>query len=143
MWATVTRALKLAFLSKSGISGGVIAALALAVVALSGALVFGCVLVFVWLSEHFTTFEAAAILTGFFVGLAIIAALAGVLVRRKNMRRAQAQLRAQTAAVFTTPSAISIGYQAGRAIGWRAVLPLALVGLLVFGTGWGSSHRAD
>jgi hypothetical protein len=95
-----------------------------------------------------------AAIAGLIVGCAYLV-IAGAVIARFMVirRRIAAEARAQLAAAKASasgpaswpidPAMITVGLQIGRAIGWRRVLPLAVVGLLAFGLASSRSHTAD
>ncbi len=139
MFARITQSLKLALASKTGVSSGLIVFAVIAALSAIMAFVFACVVAFIWLSQRFTTFEAAGILAGSFLALAVVTAIAALVIRQRNMHRASLALRAQASALLAEPRVMAAGYQIGRALGWKTVLPVALVALAIFGVARGRS----
>jgi hypothetical protein len=58
-----------------------------------------------------------------------------VLVRRRNIQRAQRELEVRKAAdaSLLDPKLLAVGYQIGEAIGWRRLASLVAAGLLAAG----------
>jgi hypothetical protein len=127
------RDLALAVQSRSGITAGFLIWIFVAAFALSTAFVFFCVAAYVWLSLQFGGVYAGLIVAGFFVLVALIAAIVAAAARRRARERAILQ-RAARAHASTSwlldPKILAAAMQAGRAIGWQRIVPLALLGFL-------------
>jgi hypothetical protein len=127
------RDLALAVQSRSGITPGLIVWIFVAAFALSSAFVFLCIAAYVWLSQLFGGIFAGLIVAGFFVLVALIAAIASATTRRRARERAilQRAARAQASSAWLLdPKILATAMQAGRAIGWQRIVPLALLGFL-------------
>jgi hypothetical protein len=118
---------------------GVVAAAASGVAA-----IFLVIAAFVWLSHRYGITIASLALGIFFLVVALIAFFACVMVRRRNIQRAQRELEMHKAANanLLDPKLLAIGYQIGDAIGWRRLASLVAVGLLAAGVAreW-TGHR--
>jgi uncharacterized membrane protein len=116
-----------------GFSIQVLIWLTIAVVAAVAAFSFLCVAAFLWLANRYGGVSGGLILTGFFILIAGIALLASLLTRQRIRQRARQQLAARQQANLLDPKLLAIGYQIGRAIGWRKLLSLAAVAVLAAG----------
>jgi hypothetical protein len=127
------RDLALAVQSRSGITAGLVIWVFVAAFALSTAFVFLCVAAYAWLSQAFGGIYAGLIVAGFFILVALIASIAGAVTRRRARERAilQRAARAQASSSWLLdPKILATAMQAGRAIGWQRIVPLALLGFL-------------
>ena len=127
------RDLALAVQSRSGITAGLLIWVFVAAFALSIAFVFLCVAGYAWLSQAFGGIYAGLIVAGFFILVALIAAIAAAATRRRARERAilQRAARAQASSSWLLdPKILATAMQAGRAIGWQRIVPLALLGFL-------------
>ena len=107
---------------------GVIAAVAVVI-----ALVFFLIAAFIWLADRYTPLTAGLVLGGIFLLVALIALMACLVVRSRNMERARLELAARSSTNFLDPKLMAMGFQVGQAIGWRRLASLAAVGLLAAG----------
>src|SRR6202035_1307754 len=89
------------------------------------AAIFLVIAAFVWLSHHYGITIASLALGIFFLVVALIAFFACVMVRRRNIQRAQRELEMHKAANanLLDPKLLAIGYKIGDAIGWRRLAP--------------------
>jgi Ca2+/Na+ antiporter len=127
------RDLALAVQSRSGITAGLVIWVFVAAFALSTAFVFLCVAAYAWLSQAFGGIYAGLIVAGFFILVALIASIAGAVTRRRARERAILQRAARAHANSSwllDPKILATAMQAGRAIGWQRIVPLALLGFL-------------
>ena len=127
------RYLELTIKSKIGLSSGVIV---WALVAVAGAAVTAFFLifaVFIWLAERYDPLAAALILCGFFLLLAILAAVLTLVSHHRTVERAKLALRAQSKTLWYDPKFLATGLQIGRSLGWRKLVPLIAVGVLAAG----------
>ena len=76
---------------------------------------------------------AGLVLGLFFLLIALIALVACLLTRRRNMERARLELAARSNANWLDPKLMGVGFQLGQAIGWRRLAALAAVALLAAG----------
>ena len=118
---------------------GVVAGIAFAVT-----LVLLTVAAFIWLERVYDSLTAALVLSGFYLLVAIVAAVTLAVSRRRTMERARLQLAARKAQPWIDPRLLAIGLELGRSIGWKKGLPLAAVGVIAAGIAreW-SAHHAD
>jgi hypothetical protein len=119
---------------RTGLGAGVIICGITAVFGAALALIFLLVAAFVWLTDRYDNIVAALVLGGFFVLLAVIAAIACATIRRGNIRRAQRELeirrRAAAQASLIDPGLLAIGQQIAQTMGWRRAASLTAVALL-------------
>ena len=89
---------------------------------------------FIWLADEFDGVTAGLVLGGFFALVAVIAVVACLMIRQRNMERARLELAARSSnTAWLDPKLMAVGYQVGQAIGWRKLVSLAAVGLLAAG----------
>jgi hypothetical protein len=130
--------------ARTGFSTQVVVWSVIAAIAAMVALVFLCIAAFIWLADRYDAVIAAVLLGFFFVLLALIALLAGMLARRRNQARARLELAARSNAGWLDPKLMAVGLQVGQAIGWRRLASLAAVALVAAGLAkeWSSRDRA-
>ena len=107
----------------------------IAVESLALALGFLCTAAFVWLASRTDAVTAGLTLGGVFLLIAIIAAIAGWIARRRNIERARRELAARSPAGWLDPKYLAVGMEIGRTLGWRRIVTLAAVGVLAAGLG--------
>src|SRR5262245_18353542 len=90
------RYLELQARSRTGLSGGVIAAAVIGMVA--GLITLGLAVtsLFIWLAEVYTPLTAALILTGGFLLITVIALVGCVVLQRRNAEQARLALAARS-----------------------------------------------
>jgi Ca2+/Na+ antiporter len=120
---------------RSGLGASAVIWAVVAAIASTLALLFLLIAAFVWLSHRYDTMTAGVVLGALFLAIGLIAILACVLTRRRNIERArrELELRGSAATSLLDPKLIAMGYQVGQAIGWRRLAGLAGVGLLAAG----------
>ncbi|HEY2229184.1 MAG TPA: phage holin family protein [Xanthobacteraceae bacterium] len=120
--------------AKTGFGPQLIVWFLIALTSLGLGLVFLCVAAFVWLAHRYDGVTAGLVLAGFFLIVAIIAAFAGLLARRRNRERARLELAARSrAASWLDPKLLAVGLEIGRTIGWRRIVTLAAAALVAAG----------
>src|SRR3984957_15418422 len=127
------RDLALTVQSRSGVTAGLVIWVFVAAFALSTAFVFLCIAAYAWLSQAFGGIYAGLIVAGFFILVTLIASIAAAVTRRRARERAilQRAARAQASSSWLLdPKILATAMQAGRAIGWRRIVPLAFLGVL-------------
>ena len=124
--------LTLAIQAKSGASLALLVCIVVALMAGLTALAFLCVAGYVWLSLQLGAIDAGLVMAGASLLIAAIAALAGVVSRRRARERAilARAARAHASSWLLDPKVLGIAMQAGRALGWERIIPVALLGLL-------------
>jgi hypothetical protein len=105
----------------------------IAAVSLALAVGFLCAAAFVWLAGRYDAVTAGLMLGGVFLSIAIIAAVAGWIARRRNIERARRELAARSHAGWLDPKFLAVGIEIGRTLGWRRLMTLAAAGLLAAG----------
>jgi Na+-translocating ferredoxin:NAD+ oxidoreductase RnfE subunit len=120
---------------RTGYSSEVVVWAAIAVVAATVALVFLLIAAFVWLAARYDSLTAGLVLGGIFVVIALVAVIACLVTRRRNIERARLELAARNSASanWLDPKLLGVGFQIGQAIGWRKLAALAAVGLVTAG----------
>jgi hypothetical protein len=118
--------------ARTGFSSQVAVWGAIAVVAAVVAAVFLLVTAFIWLAQRYDSLTAALALGSVFIVVALIAFLACLITRRRNVARARLELAARNSAGtgFLDPKLLGVGLQIGQAIGWRRIIALGAVGVL-------------
>ena len=118
--------------AKTGLSSGFLISLAVAGGAAGLAFVFLCVTGYAWLSIPLGPVFGGLAMAGFFLLIAVIGAVASALARDRTRQRAivERAARAQGTRALIDPKMLSVAMQAGRALGWQRLIPLALLGLL-------------
>jgi type VI protein secretion system component VasK len=120
---------------RTGFGSQVVVWAVIAAVASTVALVFLLTAAFVWLADRYDSLTAGLVLGGVFVLIALIAVIACIVTRRRNMERARLELAARSSANANLfdPKLLGVGFQIGQAIGWRKLAALAAVGLVAAG----------
>jgi hypothetical protein len=138
--------------AKTGVSGGVVVGAVLAAFGAVATLVWLSVTLFIWIVQRYDDpMLAGLVLSGLYLAITIIAAVAAVVARRVNQRRAEEALQARKSALSSTlltgglaPTLLSAGLSVGQSIGWRRIVMLAGVALLAAGVAreW-TAHQAE
>ena len=121
--------------ARTGLGPQLVVWFLIAVLSLALALGFLCAAAFVWLAGRYDAVTAGLMLGGVFLSIAIIAAVACLMARLRNIERARRELAARSQASWLDPKFVAIGVEIGRALGWRRLMALAAVGLLAAGLG--------
>src|SRR5712691_7599382 len=117
-----------------GWSGAFVIWAIIAAIASMVALVFLLLAAFIWLADRYDALIAGLVLACFFILIALIAIVACLIARRRNMERARLELAARSSNTnWLDPKLMAMGFQIGQAIGWRKLASLAAVGLLAAG----------
>jgi len=104
---------------RTGVSGWVLAWALIAAAAAAAAAVFLLVAAFVWLADRYGSLTAGVVLGCAFALIALIALLACLMTRRRNIERARLELAARNTTSWLDPKLVAVGVQIGQAIGWR------------------------
>jgi len=107
----------------------------IAVASLALGLGFLCIAAFVWLARRTDAVTAGLMLGGGFLIVAIIAAVACRIARRRNSERARRELAARSYASWLDPKFVTVGIEIGRTLGWRRIATLAAAAVLALGLG--------
>jgi hypothetical protein len=102
----------------------------------AGAAVWLSIAAFVWLTQRYDTTTVAAALGGVFLLISIAALLACIIMHRRSVANAEAREKANAAAEQTPswlldPRMAAIGLEFGRVIGFKRLIPIAAVGILL------------
>jgi hypothetical protein len=118
--------------AKTGLSNGLLISLVVASGGAALAFVFLCVAGYAWMSIQLGPVFGGLALAGVFLLIAVIGVAASALARGRTRHRAimERATRAQGATALIDPKVLSVAMQTGRALGWRRLIPLALLGLL-------------
>jgi hypothetical protein len=118
--------------AKTGLSSGFVISLAVAGIVALLAFIFLCVTGYVWLSIELGPVFGGLAMAGVFLLIGVLSAAASALARDRTRHQAivERAARAQGARALIDPKVLSIAMQAGRALGWQRLIPLALLGFL-------------
>ena len=119
--------------AKTGLSVGFLISLAVAGGAAVLGFVFLCVTGYAWLSIQLGPVFGGLVMAGVYLLIAVIGAAASALTRDRTRQRAivERAARAQGTTALIDPKVLNVAIQAGRALGWQRLIPLALLGFLV------------
>ena len=115
---------------RTGVSGWVLVLAIIAAAAAVAAVIFLLVAAFVWLADRYGSLTAGVVLGCAFALIALIALLACLIARRRNMQRARLELAARNSASWLDPKLVAVGVQIGQALGWRRLASLAALAVL-------------
>lgn len=132
---------KLAVQSKTGATPGVFIWLALAALAALTAFAFLCVAAYDWLASLFGSVYGGLIVAGFFILVALVAALVAAASRRHARERAilERAAHAHAGSWLLDPRILATTIQLGRTLGWQRLVPVALLGVLA--AQWAREYR--
>ena len=133
----------LAIQARSGASAALFVWMAIIAFASLSAFVFLCVAAYDWLSLQLGGVLAGLIMAGIFVLIAAIGAIFSAFARRRARERAILERAARARASSSwllDPKIVTVAVEAGRALGWQRILPVALLGLMA--AQWTREHRA-
>jgi hypothetical protein len=118
--------------SRTGLSVGFLISLAVAGCAALVAFIFFCVTGYAWLSIQLGPVFGGLAMAGVFLLIAVVGAAASAIARARTRQRAvmERTARPQGIGAWIDPKALSLAMQAGRALGWQRLVPLALLGFL-------------
>src|SRR5499426_1401424 len=115
---------------RTGVSGPVLVWAIIAAAAAAAAVVFLLVAAFVWLADVYDGLTAGVVLGCAFALIALIALVACLMTRRRNMERARLELAARSSTSWLDPKLVAVGLQIRQAIGWRRLASLAALAVL-------------
>lgn len=119
---------------RTGVSNPVVIWAIIAAMTAMVAIVFFLIAAFIWLADRYDAFVAGVVMGCAFLVIALIALVACLLIRRRNMERARLELAARSSnANWLDPKLMAMGFQIGQTIGWRKLASLAAVALLAAG----------
>ena len=132
MFKSLQRGITLWVQAKTGLTGILVAWLGIAASAAIMMFVFLCITGCAWLSIKLVPVLGPLAVAGVFLVIAVVAALASILLRRRTKQRAilEQTMRAPPAVALVNPAVLNIAMQAARTLGWRRLVPLALLGIL-------------
>jgi len=116
--------------AKTGVSTGWLILCIVVVVAALIATIFLCSAGYIWLAQRYGSLEASLSLGGGFLFVALASIVACVIVRRRTMAQARA---AGMRNWWADPRVMAAGLELGRTIGWKKLVPLAVVSVLAAG----------
>lgn len=122
----------LAIQARSGVTPALLVSIAIAALASITAFAFLCVALYDWLALELGSIAAGLIVAGIFVLVALVAAFVGAMARRRARERAilERAARAHASSWLLDPKILGVAMQAGRALGWERIVPVALLGFL-------------
>src|SRR5204862_6133848 len=126
---------------RTGLSAAVLTCAIIAGVAAAGAAIFLLVALFVWLAELYDGLIAGVVIGCGFALIALIALLAAVMIRRRNMERARIERATRQSSLFD-PKLLTVAMQIGQAIGWRRLASPVAPAVLAAGVSKGRAGRA-
>jgi hypothetical protein len=137
----VTREIGLAIQAKTAMNMAAVVWLAVMALAALMAFIFLCVSGYDWLSQRYGNVTAGLTMTGLFVAIAVIAAVASALIRRQVRQRAilARAARAHAPSWLLDPRVLNAAVQVGRSAGWQRIIPIAVVGFMV--AQWAREYR--
>jgi hypothetical protein len=141
MFKSVTREITLAIQARSGLSAAVVISMAVMAAGLIIAFAFLCVSAYAWLMAQFGVVFAGLIMAGVFIVIALIAAIVCASARRHARERAilARAARAHSPTWLLDPKILNVAMEAGRAIGWQRIVPVALLGFMA--AQWAREYR--
>ena len=122
LWVQAKIGFSVGFLISLGVAGGAAVSM----------FVFLCVTGYAWLSIQLGPVFGGLAMAGVFLFIAVLGAAASTLARGQTRQRAilERAARAQGTSALIDPKVLSVAIQAGRALGWQRLIPLALLGFL-------------
>lgn len=141
MLQSIRREIALAIQAKSGVSPAVLIWLAIVTLAALASFCFFCVAGYAWLSVEFGIVFGGLIAAGFFLVVALIAAMATAMARRRVRERAilARAAKAHAPSWLLDPKILGVAVEAGRSFGWQRLVPVALLGFLA--AQWAREYR--
>ena len=116
---------------RTGVSNPVVICAIIAAMAAMVAIVFFLIAAFIWLADRYDALIAGVVMGCVFLVIALVALIACLLIRRRNMERARLELAARSSnANWLDPKLMATAFQVGQAIGWRRLASLAAVAVL-------------
>ena len=129
----------------TGLSSQILIWAIVAVVAVVATVIFLLIAAYVWLADRYGGAIAGLVLAGVFALIALIAVVACLMARRRNMESARLELAARSRASLFDPKLVQMGWQIGQSIGWRRLASLAAVAVLAAGVAkeWSGREAAS
>jgi hypothetical protein len=119
--------------TRTGFSVGIVVWAIVAAISIAATIIFFLIAGFVVIAQRYDTVIAGLALGGFFFVIAVVAVVAYLTIRRRNIERARLELASRSSANWLDPSLLALGLQIGRAIGWRRVASIAVANILAAG----------
>ena len=137
----ITREIGLAIQAKTAMNMAAVLWMAVMAIAALMAFFFLCVSCYDWLSQRYGNVTAGLAMTGIFLLIAIVAAIASSLIRRQVRQRAilARAARAHAPSWLLDPRLLNAAVQVGRSAGWQRIVPIAVVGFMV--AQWAREYR--
>jgi Ca2+/Na+ antiporter len=123
----------LAIQARSGVTSGLFIWIAVIAVASVTAFAFLCVAAYAWLAWELGNVIAGLVLAGVFIVIAVIGGVVCTSARRRARERAILERAARAHASSSwllDPKILGVAVQAGRAVGWQRIVPIALLGFM-------------
>jgi hypothetical protein len=141
MLKSLTREITLSIQAKNGVSAVVFVWMIVVALATLIAFVFLCITGYDWLALRYDTVTAGLIMAAIFAVLALIAGVICALARRRARERAilARAARAHGSSWLLDPKILATAVEAGRAIGWQRIVPMALLGFMA--AQWAREYR--
>jgi hypothetical protein len=132
MLKSVMHDIRLAVQAKNGLTPAVLSCMAFVALAALGAFAFLCVAGYDWLALQLGILDAALIMTGVLVAIAVFGAIVCALMRRRARERAivERAARARASAWLLDPKNLATTMQIGHSMGFERIMPIALLGIL-------------
>jgi len=108
------------------------------------AVVFLSVALYVWLAGLYGGAIAALAVGALYVALTAAAVARGAMVRRRIQMLARRRIELNAAKPMQwpiDPAMLAVGIEFGKAIGWRRLLPIAVVGVGLLAAGYNRSRQ--
>ena len=119
--------------TRIGFSVGIVVWAIVAAISIAATIIFFLIAGFIVIAQRFDTVIAGLALGGFFFVIAVVAVVAYLTIRRRNIERARLELASRSSANWLDPGLLTLGLQIGRAIGWRRVASIAVAAILAAG----------
>ena len=119
--------------TRTGFSVGIVVWAIVAAISITTTIIFFLIASFVVIAQRYDMVIAGLALGGFFFVIAVVAVVAYLTIRRRNIERARLELASRSSANWLDPSLLALGLQIGRVIGWRRVASIAVAIILAAG----------
>jgi hypothetical protein len=117
--------------AKTGLTAGVVAFLAFALLAALMVFIFLCVATYAWLSAELGPIFGGLATAGIFLVVALIGLVMAALARRRTQQQAALERAARTrGSALLDPRMLNLAMGTARTLGWQRAIPIALVGFL-------------
>ena len=119
--------------TRTGFSVATLVWATVAAITTAATIIFFLIAGFAVIAQRYDTVIAGLALGGFFLVIAVVAVVACLTIRRRNIERARLELASRSSANWLDPSLLALGLQIGRAVGWRRIAAIAVVTILAAG----------